>query len=55
MVTDNLRVKIGDFGLSRDVYQGDYYRKMGRGPLPVRWMAPESLQDGVYDQASDVW
>lgn len=29
-------VKIGDFGLARDVYRNDYYRKEGEGLLPVR-------------------
>lgn len=48
-------VKIGDFGLARDVYRNDYYRKEGEGLLPVRWMAPESLIDGVYTTQSDVW
>jgi len=23
--------------------------------LPVRWMAPETIQDGVYNTRSDVW
>lgn len=27
MVSDNNIVKIGDFGLTRDIYQTDYYRK----------------------------
>ncbi|XP_077974571.1 insulin-like growth factor 1 receptor isoform X2 [Styela clava] len=48
-------VKIGDFGLTRDVYETDYYRKDSRGLLPIRWMAPESLRDGVFDSQSDVW
>ncbi|XP_064505762.1 proto-oncogene tyrosine-protein kinase ROS isoform X2 [Pseudopipra pipra] len=48
-------VKIGDFGLARDVYKNDYYRKRGEGLLPVRWMAPESLIDGVFTNHSDVW
>ncbi|NXG50631.1 ROS1 kinase, partial [Psilopogon haemacephalus] len=48
-------VKIGDFGLARDIYKNDYYRKRGEGLLPVRWMAPESLIDGVFTNSSDVW
>ncbi|GFT84439.1 proto-oncogene tyrosine-protein kinase ROS [Nephila pilipes] len=48
-------VKIGDFGLARDVYKSDYYRKEGEGLLPVRWMAPESLVYGVFTTQSDVW
>ncbi|XP_009904369.2 proto-oncogene tyrosine-protein kinase ROS [Dryobates pubescens] len=48
-------VKIGDFGLARDIYKNDYYRKRGEGLLPVRWMAPESLIDGVFTSSSDVW
>lgn len=48
-------VKIGDFGLARDIYKNDYYRKEGEGLLPVRWMSPESLIDGVFTTYSDVW
>ncbi|XP_030377997.1 protein sevenless [Scaptodrosophila lebanonensis] len=48
-------VKIGDFGLARDIYKSDYYRKEGEGLLPVRWMSPESLVDGVFTTQSDVW
>ena len=55
MVAGDLTVKIGDFGLTRDVYETDYYRKGGKGLLPVRWMAPESLRDGVYTSQCDVW
>ncbi|PAA68353.1 hypothetical protein BOX15_Mlig024402g2, partial [Macrostomum lignano] len=55
MVTAAFTVKIGDFGMTRDVYYSDYYKKEGQAPLPVRWMAPESLRDGVFTTASDVW
>jgi len=48
-------VKIGDFGLARDIYKNDYYRKEGEGLLPVRWMSPESLIDGIFTIQSDVW
>jgi hypothetical protein len=41
--------------MTRDVYETDYYRKGGKGLLPVRWMAPESLKDGIFTTHSDVW
>nr|CAD7460923.1 unnamed protein product [Timema tahoe] len=55
MVAEDLTVKIGDFGMTRDIYETDYYRKGTKGLLPVRWMAPESLKDGVFTSFSDVW
>ena len=50
-----LQVKIGDFGLTRDIYASNYYRSDLRGMLPVRWMAPESIVDGLSTTQSDVW
>jgi len=47
--------KVADFGLARDVEQTDYYRKVTEGKLPVLWMSPESLFDGVSTTKSDVW
>lgn len=55
MVDRHKTVKIGDFGMARDVYETDYYKKESKGLLPVRWMAPESLADGVFTSDSDVW
>lgn len=55
MVATDLTVKIGDFGMTRDIYETDYYRKGTKGLLPVRWMPPESLRDGVYSSSSDVF
>jgi insulin receptor len=55
MVASDLTVKIGDFGMTRDIYETDYYRKGNKGLLPVRWMAPESLKDGVFTSQSDIW
>ena len=46
---------VSDFGMTRDIYETDYYRKGGKGLLPVRWMAPESLKDGIFTSQSDVW
>ncbi|ELU14564.1 hypothetical protein CAPTEDRAFT_134203, partial [Capitella teleta] len=55
MSGDKCVVKIGDFGLARDIYKNDYYRKEGEGLLPVRWMSPESLVDGIFTTLSDIW
>lgn len=43
MINTQRIVKIGDFGMARPTFESDYYRFARRGMLPVRWMAPESL------------
>lgn len=56
LVTEDPYVlKIGDFGLARDVTEFDYYRKTSDGRLPVKWMAPEALFDRRYTVKSDVY
>ncbi|XP_050440178.1 insulin-like receptor [Adelges cooleyi] len=55
MVGEKNIVKVGDFGLTRDIYQTDYYRKDSEGMMPIRWMAPESLKHGLFTCFSDVW
>ncbi|XP_054263486.1 insulin-like peptide receptor [Macrosteles quadrilineatus] len=55
MVNQDCVVKVGDFGMTRDIYETDYYRKINMGLLPIRWMPPESLQDGIFTSQSDVW
>ncbi|XP_034951870.1 insulin-like receptor [Chelonus insularis] len=55
MVSKNLVCKIGDFGMARDIYETDYYKIGQKGLLPIRWMAPENLSDGVFTSDSDVW
>jgi serine/threonine protein kinase len=54
LVTDPPVIKIGDFGMAHEVY-ADYYKKGNPGMMPVRWMAPETLRDGKFSSASDVW
>ena len=55
MVSGDGVVKVGDLGMARDVYMTNYYHANGRGPMPIRWMAPESICDGKFSSKSDVW
>ncbi|EDV51734.1 fibroblast growth factor receptor homolog 2 [Drosophila erecta] len=55
LVSDGYVMKIADFGLARDIQDTEYYRKNTNGRLPIKWMAPESLQEKKYDSQSDVW
>ncbi|XP_042184505.1 discoidin domain-containing receptor 2 isoform X4 [Oncorhynchus tshawytscha] len=43
LVGKNYTIKIADFGMSRNLYRGDYYRIQGRAVLPIRWMSWESI------------
>ena len=47
-------IQIADFGLSRDLFEEDYYVSHG-GKVPVKWTAPEALSFHRYSMASDVW
>ena len=53
-VDHNIVVKVADFGLSRDIFNADYYKGDDKAALPVRWMAVESLQDRKFSSKSDV-
>lgn len=47
--------KVADFGMSRDIYESDYYKKAGTDKVPLRWMAPEALSLRKYSEKTDVW
>ncbi|CAM4655033.1 unnamed protein product [Lepidochelys olivacea] len=55
LVGEGFTIKIADFGMSRNLYSGDYYRIQGRAVLPIRWMAWECILMGKFTTASDVW
>lgn len=52
---NNIIVKIGDFGLARELYVCDYYQQGGDRLLPIRWMSPEAIFDGLFTTQSDIW
>ena len=52
-------VKVADFGLTEDMYCTNYFRRQhsetGREEkVPIRWMAPESIENDIYNEATDV-
>uniref|UniRef100_A0A8L0DLZ5 non-specific protein-tyrosine kinase n=1 Tax=Oncorhynchus mykiss TaxID=8022 RepID=A0A8L0DLZ5_ONCMY len=47
-------VRLGDFGLSRHIEDEEYY-KASVSRLPIKWMAPESINFRRFTTASDVW
>ncbi|XP_074209254.1 focal adhesion kinase 1 isoform X4 [Camelus bactrianus] len=54
LVSSHDCVKLGDFGLSRYMEDSTYY-KASKGKLPIKWMAPESINFRRFTSASDVW
>eukprot|EP01136_Pigoraptor_vietnamica_P018213 Opistho-1_new@64454 len=49
-------VKVADMGLSRETgASGDYYVAKTSRKLPIKWMAPESLEKRIFTHATDVW
>ena len=50
------KLKVSDFGLGEDMYSTGYFRqrKSVHAKLPYKWMSPESLEDGVFSEKSDV-
>ncbi|KAK1797495.1 hypothetical protein P4O66_008346 [Electrophorus voltai] len=55
MLGDDLRVRVADFGLSKQILCSDYYRQRVAIRMPIKWMAIESLSESVYTTKSDVW
>uniref|UniRef100_A0A5S6QHY5 receptor protein-tyrosine kinase n=1 Tax=Trichuris muris TaxID=70415 RepID=A0A5S6QHY5_TRIMR len=53
LLTEKHLVKIGDFGLTR--HDDKYEIKKLETPLPIKWMAIESLSYRQYTVKSDVW
>ncbi|CAG9784164.1 unnamed protein product [Diatraea saccharalis] len=60
LIDEQRSLKLADFGLARTTGTGDSggdgeYLCRRRGLFPVLWMAPESLELGVFTTASDIW
>ena len=52
-------IKVADFGLTEDIYGTNYFRRResetgSEEKVPIRWMAPESIESDIYDESTDV-
>eukprot|EP01116_Phalansterium_solitarium_P019162 TRINITY_DN5270_c0_g2_i1.p1 TRINITY_DN5270_c0_g2~~TRINITY_DN5270_c0_g2_i1.p1 ORF type:complete len:650 (+),score=204.34 TRINITY_DN5270_c0_g2_i1:113-2062(+) len=55
LLDETMEPKIADFGMSRVVRSEDKVGQTQTNMGPIRWMAPESIRNLVYSEASDVW
>ncbi|XP_077983307.1 hepatocyte growth factor receptor-like isoform X2 [Glandiceps talaboti] len=56
MVDELETIKVSDFGLSRDIYEREYYASEDKkAKLPIRWMSLESIKNNIYNVKTDVW
>lgn len=54
MMDEDLRIKVADFGLTRDVYERNYYTSKHKGEMPIKWLALESVERNLTTIESDV-
>ncbi|KAI2658313.1 Serine/threonine-protein kinase LMTK1 [Labeo rohita] len=62
LLTSDVKVKIGDYGLSHNKYKDDYFVTSDQTWIPLRWIAPELVDEVhgnllVVDQTkeSNIW
>ena len=52
-------IKVADFGMTEDTYVRNYFRRNkseggSEETVPIRWMAPESIENDLYTERTDV-
>eukprot|EP01119_Soliformovum_irregulare_P011622 TRINITY_DN2934_c0_g1_i2.p3 TRINITY_DN2934_c0_g1~~TRINITY_DN2934_c0_g1_i2.p3 ORF type:complete len:268 (+),score=58.22 TRINITY_DN2934_c0_g1_i2:1173-1976(+) len=55
LLTENLEVKVADFGLSRHITDTTQVSKTVSVVGPLKWMPPEAIKEKVYSVHSDMW
>ena len=58
-IDENDIIKVSDFGLTEDMYSTAYYRHDSsetgtQEKIPIKWMAPESIETHIFDESTDV-
>ena len=51
-------IKVADFGLTEDIYANMHFNRSEKEgseeKVPIKWMAPESIESGLYNEKTDV-
>lgn len=55
LVGTNKVLKISDFGLARQLSDKLVYYRSTEGKLPIRWMAPEAIEDRTFNTHTDMY
>ena len=53
----NFVIKVSDFGLSESMDDSKIYFRQNQDKnikLPFKWLAPESIEDGIFTEKTDV-
>ena len=53
----NFVIKVADFGLSESIDTSKQYFRQDKHVvvrLPIKWLAPESINDGIFSEKTDV-
>ena len=54
LVGHGKKLKIGDFGLMREMYH-ELYEVKKQKKLPIKWLAPEAIFEQIFTSKSDVY
>ena len=50
-----IKVKICDFGMTRNVRKDGVYKMTETHKIPCAWYPPESIREKIFSHKSDVW